>query len=134
MSATESTLWAMLSVATSFVVGAVAGFFTANPIIGVVVGAAIGVALGSVAAGYIISEHYDVNFNRLKTALILIVGSAVAGAAGGFMGQEIGTWYSYILETEGGFYGINWCPTLLIVGTPITVLSGLEGLIYYTTY
>ena len=69
-----------------FVVGFVVGFFTANPVIGLAVGAVLGAGIGSGTAGYIISGHYDINFNRVRICAYLIGGSAIAGLLGGVVG------------------------------------------------
>lgn len=78
----------------SFIIGAVAGFITANPLIGCAVGAAIGAAVGSIGSSIICSNVYDVNFNRWFCALSLIFGSAGAGASGGAIGGAIGAHFS----------------------------------------
>lgn len=66
----------------SLIGGMVVGALTANPVAGLLVGAAIGAA----GAAIIISQQYDVNYNRLETCLLLIVGCAVVSAMGGVLG------------------------------------------------
>ncbi len=89
MSTSSTVVTGALCIGVSFVAGFVAGVLTANPIVGAAVGAAVGVAVGSAGSAYIIANHYDVNFDRLKTALIVVGGSVVAGVAGGVLGGYI---------------------------------------------
>ena len=70
----------------SLIVGMVVGALTANPVAGLFVGAAIGAAIGGAGAAIIISQQYDVNYNRLETCLFLIVGCAILGGTGGVIG------------------------------------------------
>ena len=77
--------------AGSFVLGAVAGIFTANPFVGIAVGAAIGSAVGGVGSSVICSNVYDINFCRWSCALTLTLGSAGAGAIGGQIGGVLGS-------------------------------------------
>ena len=72
----------MLSLFGGMVVGAI----TANPIAGALAGATLGAVLGTIGATVIISNQYDVNYNRLETCLFLIIGSAAFGAIGGAIG------------------------------------------------
>ena len=92
----------------AFVLGTVAGVLTANPIAGIAVGAAIGTAVGSIGSAVINSNVYDINFNRFSCAMTLILGSAGAGALGGFTGTAIGcslstsslsTTFTYVPDT-----------------------------------
>ena len=78
----------------AFLLGAVAGFFTANPLIGIAVGAAVGSAVGGVGSAIICSNVYDINFCRWSCALTLIVGSAGFGAIGGGIGGLAGSLFS----------------------------------------
>ena len=90
MSSTKSFWLTIASYAASFVVGFFAGIITANPVIGMVVGTVLGAGIGSGTAGYIISGHYDINYNRALTCAYLIGGSAIAGALGGALGGLVG--------------------------------------------
>ena len=90
MSSTKSFWLTIASYAASFVVGFFAGIITANPVIGIVVGTVLGAGIGSGTAGYIISGHYDINYNRALTCAYLIGGSAIAGALGGALGGLVG--------------------------------------------
>ena len=90
MSVTTSTIIMVASFGVSFIAGGVVGFLTANPFIGIGVGAAIGAAIGSGSAAWIISQKYDVNFDRMKTLLMLTIESAMAGAVGGCIGGVLG--------------------------------------------
>ncbi len=142
MSLTESTLITVFCIGTSFVVGTVVGLFTANPFVGAAVGAVVGSALGTACAAWMISEHFDVNYDRLKTALILIGGSAVAGAIGGAIGGSWGAQFAkdaaWIAEAGGPemaqvLYYYSWYHVVggeLLVGG---LLGGTGGLIYYFT-
>ena len=104
MSLMVGTILSFATVSLSFLAGFAVGFFTANPVVGALAGAAVGAALGSVAAAFIISQHYDVNYDRLKTALILIGGSAAAGAFGGYLGEHFGVWYHSIINFENASF------------------------------
>ena len=85
-SALNTKLATATSIIGSFLIGFIAGVITANPAIGIAAGLAIGAGIGTFTAATIISSHFDVNFNRLETCLVVILGSAAAGAAGGFVG------------------------------------------------
>ena len=86
ISKSTSTWMTVVSVAGSFAIGFIAGVITANPVAGIAIGFAVGAAIGTFTASEIIASNYDVNFNRLTTCLFVIGGSALAGAAGGFVG------------------------------------------------
>ena len=73
----------------SFLGGMVVGALTANPAAGALVGAALGALIGSMGASYIVSREYDVNYNKVQTCLVLILGSAMFGAFGGAMGGAL---------------------------------------------
>ncbi len=89
------TIITIVSYIGSGLIGFAAGFITANPVIGAIVGGVVGLGLGAYATVVINSNKYDVNFNRLKMALTCIVGSVVsgvlAGIEGGFAGQPYKT-------------------------------------------
>ena len=70
----------------SLIGGIVVGALTANPVAGLFAGAAIGAAIGSAGAAIIVSQQYDVNYNRLETCLFLIIGCTALGAIGGVIG------------------------------------------------
>lgn len=70
----------------SIIGGMVVGALTANPIAGFFAGAALGAAIGSIGSSIIISQQYDVNYNRMETCLFLIVGCAVVGGISGVIG------------------------------------------------
>lgn len=90
MSDTESFMLSLGTYVTIFVAGFIISAFTLNPAlglatalaIGMAAGAAIGAVIGAAASAYIISDHYDVNFNRGKTATFLILGNMFYGASG----------------------------------------------------
>lgn len=142
MSLTEASVITGLCIAVSFVVGTVVGVLTANPIAGVVVGGAVGAVLGSACAGWIISENFDVNFDRTKTILTLVIGSAAAGAlgglAGGFVGAELAenaAWLQAHAVADPGriiylYHWYNFVAADLIAGG---IFGGIGGIIYYAT-
>lgn len=66
------------------------GFITANPIAGMAIGALIGASIGTAASYVIIHNTYDVNFNRMKLAVVLIGGCTLVGAATGYLGGYLG--------------------------------------------
>ncbi len=126
-------------------IGTVAGVLSANPILGGVIGCAIGAALGGVGAGCIISQHFDVNYDRMKTALTLVIGSAAAGTlggvAGGFLGSQWATdavWYAkhagnpltIYCEVD---YTYSWHHLALEEAIIGGALGGITGLSYYFT-
>ena len=86
-----ATGYTVLSIVGSAFIGLFVGAMTGNPFLGAAAGAAAGLGLGTLTAYKIISRTYDINYNRLKTALICIGGSVVAGVlagiAGGYFGQ-----------------------------------------------
>ena len=98
MSVETATIITVVCIAGSFIAGAVVGFLTANPFLGLAAGAAVGAAIGSIGASIIISNTYDFNYDRVKTALLLIGGSALSGALGGFLGGIMG--YAYQLYSS----------------------------------
>ncbi|WP_156064618.1 hypothetical protein [Methanobrevibacter sp. YE315] len=105
MSLAAGTLLTVTCVVASFVTGTLVGVLTANPITGGIAGCAVGALLGSACAGWIISEHFDVNYDRTKTILTLVLGSAGAGAlggiAGGFVGAQWAAEAQWIAENGG---------------------------------
>lgn len=142
MSLTETTIITVACVALSFMIGTAVGFFTANPVAGIAVGALVGAALGTGASAWVISEHFDINFDRLKIALFLIIGSAVSGGLGGYAG---GYWGAQLaadaawIEAAGGptmaqiYYGYTWYH---IVGAELLaggLLGAITGVPYYCT-
>ena len=142
MSLTETTIVTVVCVATSFMVGTVVGVLTANPIVGGIVGCAVGAALGAAAAGCIISSHYDVNFDRTKTILTLVIGSAAAGALGGVAGGFVGG--EWVEETEWLIkhaaddlayveYSYSWYHLMLGEAICGGLLGGITGISYYYT-
>ena len=74
---------------SSLVGGIIVGAITANPVAGALAGAALGAVIGSITAENIVSQQYDINYNRLETSLFLIVGSSVMGLMGGIIGGFI---------------------------------------------
>ena len=86
----SKSIWITIgSICGSFVAGFVVGVF-AGPLVGAAVGAAVGAVVGSLSANYIISHTYDVHFDRLQTAILLIGGSVAAGILGGAIGGWVG--------------------------------------------
>ncbi|WP_458453365.1 hypothetical protein [Methanobrevibacter sp.] len=94
MSATATTVTGGLTIAASFILGFAVGLATANPVLGLAAGAAVGFVVGSTGTGIIISKHYDVNYDRAKTTWIVLGGSIVAGAAGGALGGFISSQFA----------------------------------------
>ena len=86
----ESTLIGAAAAALSFIAGAAAGFFTANPAIGIAVGVLVGAGLGAGASAIIISNTYDISKSRVGVLVTLMVGCAVSGALGGAIGGMFG--------------------------------------------
>ena len=94
------TMWIVVAaIAGAAVVGVVFG-------IGVGIGAGIGAGVfaglgfGTIAYLAISQQKYDINYNRLKLAIICIGGATVAGAIGGAIGGWIGN--SIALAPAGG--------------------------------
>lgn len=94
MSSNLQTVIKVVCYGGAFVLGVVAGFLIANPLVGVAVGAAIGAAVGTLGSAVICSNVYDINFCRWSCALTLIAGSAAAGAVGGGLGGLAGSYTS----------------------------------------
>jgi hypothetical protein len=89
LSATTSRIIVVLSTVASVAAGIAAGVLTANPAVGFAVGFGVGAAIGAVTSAVIISNTYDVNYNRVQTAVTLIVGNALAGGFGGAYGYTL---------------------------------------------
>ena len=152
LSLAASSAIAAISVAASFIAGTIVGILTANPIAGVAAGCAVGAVLGTACAGLIISEHFDVNFDRTKTILTLVVGSAAAGALGGLAGGFVGAQWAAegaLVASHGG-PGAAWISVSLTGLDPVMVIEigynfvaadliaggifgGIGGIIYYAT-
>lgn len=117
LSLSDITLISVVAVGLSFLAGAVAGFVTANPVAGLAIGALVGASLGIAATSIVVSNSYDINFNRLKIALILIIGCTVAGGlggvCGGYMAQPIAS-----ASNVAGVAGTN---TINVPGGQISV-------------
>ena len=128
MSVAESSFIAAVGIAAATVAGIVAGALTANAIIGVAVGFALGAAIGAGTAAAIISQHYDVNYNRLKTVLTLSIEGAVCGAIGGLF--SCGAYSAEIdaLASNEEFYITT---ALVFMGSMTIVFGGAGGLSGY---
>ena len=83
------------AIGISFIVGAVVGFCTFNPIIGVAAGAFAGLLLGSIAGAYLSCRHYDMHYNALKATGILIAECVGAGILGGLCGYFLKAGITY---------------------------------------
>ena len=137
MSASETTFVQFLIIALSFVAGIIVGSMCLNPIVAVAVGAAVGACLGAGASAMIISEHYNINFNRGLTCLLLISGSTIAGAFGGIFGWKFVGPGSVPLDssipgtskiaTENSFMGVNPAGGPSIIGYNLDASSMLSG-------
>ncbi len=123
----ESTFIGVGAALLSFVVGAVVGFFTANPAIGIGVGLLVGAALGTGAAAIIISNTYDVNLDRTKVLLTLMIGCAFSGAMGGYFG---GTWGIDYFVDFIPLCDYTWVEFGLTLGAVGILSSGTVGLLY----
>ncbi len=89
LSATTSRVLVIASTVASVAAGVAAGILTANPAIGFAVGFGVGAAIGAATSAVIISNTFDVNYNRLQTAVTLIVGNALAGGFGEVFGGTV---------------------------------------------
>ena len=112
MSIVSSTIIAVFTPMVATLAGVAFGFMTGNPFVGVGVGLVIGVAIDGASAAWIISEHYDVNYNRRDTILSLTITSAIAGAMGGLMGgamsKSFNLEYTRIVENNIMAQRTNW--------------------------
>ena len=142
MSLATSTLIASLCIGASFIIGTAVGFLTANPIAGAIAGAAVGAALGGACAAWIISENFDINFDRMKTILILVGGSAMAGALGGALGGYLGSLYAEGAEWVAANGGPGeaafdipdvWSELFRYESISVVTLGGIGGVTYYFT-
>ncbi|WP_296891105.1 hypothetical protein [uncultured Methanobrevibacter sp.] len=77
------------SVAGSFVLGAVIGFFSGGSGLGVVGSGITGCGLGIISYLLVNSYYYDINFNVKGYAIGVIIRSVTAGIAGAFIGGFI---------------------------------------------
>ena len=133
MSVGTSALISGFGIALAAIAGLVAGSLTCNPVVGVAVGLAVGALVGGATAGIIISQHYDVNYNRMKTALTLTIegamGGAIAGGVSAYMNSLIDFYRNGLVHFE------NTDTTSLIsygISTGITVVfGGIGGLSGY---
>ena len=82
----KSTALIVLSAVASFGAGFVVGALSLNPAAGILTGLAVAVAMGSLTTYTIVSQTYDINHDRVTTALIVIGTSVIAGVIGGYMG------------------------------------------------
>lgn len=71
-----------LAAAVGFTIGTIFG----SPVLGTVIGAIAGTAVGIGSAAYICSHVYNLNFDRTTLCVCFIIGCAAAGAAGGALG------------------------------------------------
>ena len=88
--AERSTLFTILSfsaMALAFGIGSLVG----SPALGAALGALAGASVGALG-GYLICSHvYDLNFNAVSAFTCIVIGCAIAGAAGGAFGSFIGS-------------------------------------------
>lgn len=89
MSSTAVTVTSVLGVGVSFLLGTIAGTFTLNPAVGILVGAGIGAGVGALCSKLIVSNVYNVNLNRYVVCITLVAGCALAGALGGYLGCSL---------------------------------------------
>ncbi|WP_407422237.1 hypothetical protein [Methanobrevibacter sp.] len=126
-----------MSYVLGYLGGMVVGAITANLAIGVAVGAALGALIGTAFSAYINSEVYDVNYNRLTTCLNLIIGTAAAGAAGGFWGTAVGQALDdSVIYFSPDSYNFNTVKlgnlfTTIFIGSG--VVGSVGGISYYYT-
>ena len=127
----ESTFIGVAAAIISFAVGAVVGFFTANPAIGVGVGILVGAALGTGAAAIIITNTYDINQDRLAVLLTLMIGCAFSGAMGGVFGGLIGAeFFVEYLPFHMCAADFAWGQYGAVVAGGLVISSGIVGLLY----
>lgn len=112
MSEETSCKITVLCYLSSLIIGMAAGIITANPFIGATLGAVLSATIGGVCAKIIISDQYDINYNRLETVLTLIIGPTVIGLMGGLVGglaatttPEIEAIHAEILENLESVHG-----------------------------
>ena len=115
----------------AFLLGAIAGFFTANPLIGIAVGAAVGSAVGGVGSAIICSNVYDINFCRWSCALTLIAGSAGFGAIGGGLGGLIGAYSSSVSAANSVISAYNAGTEFAELSADVVVGAGVAPAAVY---
>ena len=120
------------SFVVSFTLGCIIAAFTLNPALGfaaavaagAAIGAAVGAVIGTATAAWLISTHYDVNYNRAKVLATLIVGDALIGAAGGMAGGYLGISATDVIDEI--YFDYEYYHPLLLCGESIgTVFAGL---------
>ena len=89
----------VICIVGSALTGFAVGIMTASPLVGAAAGALVGASLGTATAYKIITSTYDINFNRMKTALICIGGSVLAGTLGGIAGGYLGQYIQTTVQT-----------------------------------
>ena len=70
----------------SFAGGFTVGFAMGNPVVGLVMGAGVGLSIGCLMAIYVVSNNYDYHVSNVNTFLLFGGVSAAAGMVGGFLG------------------------------------------------
>ena len=84
-----STIIGAVGIIASFTLGTIVGLATMNPLIGFASGAGVGAVVGSICSAIIVTNNYDINYNRLAVCVSLIAGCALAGGLGGVLGSCI---------------------------------------------
>lgn len=115
MSARTSAVVAAISTAASIFLGFAAGTLTCDPFIGMLVGFGVGAIIGAAFSGAVISNHYDVNYNRLKTFLTITLESALFGASAGVIGNIVMLEQAGQLETGFEISGKIFKPQYFIL-------------------
>ena len=138
MSLEKATLLSSILTGVCFALGVIAGiasiFIPGTSAFAVVgISALVSAGIGAIGAGYIIAHTYDVNYNRLQTALTLIIGCAAAGAMGALTGISIGSSISHALSPAYPVH-VNWVKVIGVTGLEAILSSGVIGISYYFTH
>ena len=123
MSVEEYSIITAVTMAVATFAGIIAGGLTANPLIGMGVGFALGAAIGAGTGAAIISQQYNVNYNRLETVFTLSVQGGVCGAIGGILGSCM---YKDFL-TNCMFNNFNFGKNFVLATIKSIIIGGTDG-------
>lgn len=127
MSSGWQTFIKITAYALSFTAGFVAGYFTANPVIGVAVGGLVGAGLGLGSSALIIAFSYDANMDRVGLVMGMTMGCAVVGMLGGIIGGCISPYGAAQFEVDAGAVAEGNPEVVEFIDAPMDAGQGFIG-------